>query len=139
VITIASPFRGLRAHPLILWAASSVRRRILARDEGSVRPECYSGQCHCEFADAVRKSLPASLPRTAIYTKSDAIVDWRFCMSGDPRTDIEVSGSHIGAVFSSEVYRHVAERLAASSRSLKRTPGSKKKTAGKGAGLRTFG
>lgn len=116
VITMASPFRGVRAHPLILQAAAFVRRRVHGRtDRGAVPVECYSGFCRCDAVSVLRGAFPSSVHQTAIYTKRDGVVDWNFCVSGDPETDIEVSGSHVGLVFNSTVYRHIAERLAAAS------------------------
>jgi len=50
--------------------------------------------------------------QTAIYTKSDGIVDWRACVTGDPQIDCEVQGTHVGLVFNPAVYRVLAARLA---------------------------
>lgn len=116
VITMASPFRGVRAHPLILQAAAFFRRRIHGRTEGPKVPvECYSGFCRCETVDSLRQPFPTSVRHTAIYTKNDGVVDWNYCMTGNADADIEVSGSHAGLVFNPRVYRHIAERLAATS------------------------
>jgi hypothetical protein len=49
---------------------------------------------------------------TAIYTKDDGLVDWRYCMTRNPEVDFEVSGTHIGLAFNSSVYALIAERLA---------------------------
>lgn len=116
VITMASPFRGVRAHPLILQAAAFFRRRIHGRTEGPRVPaECYSGFCRCETVDALRQPFPDSVHQTAIYTKNDGVVDWNYCLTGNAAADIEVSGTHVGLVFNPRVYRHIAERLAAAS------------------------
>jgi triacylglycerol lipase len=113
VITMASPFRGIRAHPLIVEASALVRGRIMARRSGpSVAESCYTGRCSCHFIESLRREFPASVPQTAIYTKSDGVVDWRACINQDPDTDIEVPGTHSGLVFNPQVYKHIAERLA---------------------------
>lgn len=112
VITMASPFRGVRAHPLILGASSLVRGRIIARRNDVVMEECYTGRCSCHFLESLRNQPSLSVPQTAIYTKSDGVVDWRVCVTEDPDTDIEVPGTHVGLVFNPQVYRHIAERLA---------------------------
>jgi hypothetical protein len=52
--------------------------------------------------------------QTAIYTRSDGIVDWRYCVTGDPEIDCEVSGTHVGLVFNPAVYRILAGRFARS-------------------------
>ena len=112
VIAMASPFRGVRAHPLIVRTAALVRRRVLARSQNpSAPPECYSGFCTCDALNALRQPYPAAVAQVAIYTKSDGVVDWRLCINGEPENDIEVSGTHVGLVFNSRVYGHIADRL----------------------------
>ncbi len=110
VTTMASPFRAVRAHPMVLGAAMMVRRRILS--DPDVQSECYSGLCSCDFFDSLRRPLLKSIVEAAIYTKSDGVVDWRCCVNGNPETDIEVRGTHVGLVFNPQVYRHVAGVLA---------------------------
>ena len=113
VITMASPFRGVRVHPLILEATALVRGRIMARrSDPSILQDCYTGHCSCDFLNSLRRPVPPSVSHVAIYTKSDGVVDWRRCMNEDSDTDIEVSSTHVGLVFNPQVYRHIAERLA---------------------------
>lgn len=113
VITMASPFRAVRAHPFVLQLAALVRWRIRARRNGPpVLPQCYSGYCTCDFLNALRQPFPESVPQVAIYTRGDGVVDWRCCINDDPTTNIEVPGTHVGLVFNPQVYRHVAVRLA---------------------------
>jgi len=50
--------------------------------------------------------------QTAIYTREDGIVDWRYCRTGDRRVDIEVSGTHLGLIVNPKTYLHIAQRLA---------------------------
>lgn len=110
IISMAAPFRAVRAHPMVLGAAMIVRRRILS--ERDIQSDCYSGVCSCDFLESLRQPLPESIVQAAIYTKADGIVDWRCCINDDPETDIEVSGTHVGLVFNAQVYRHVANVLA---------------------------
>jgi triacylglycerol lipase len=49
---------------------------------------------------------------TAIYTRQDGIVDWRYCMTNNAEVDFEVPGTHIGMAFNPAAYSIVAERLA---------------------------
>jgi len=113
VITLASPFRGTVAHPFILSAAEEVRKRILQENGPKVLPTCYTGHCTCEFVDALRHELPSSVMETAVYTRSDGIVDWRYCKTEDPALDFEVPGTHLGLVFNSAAYSIIATRLKA--------------------------
>ena len=110
VISMAAPFRAVRAHPMVLGAAMIVRRRILL--DRDIQSDCYSGICSCDFLESLRQPLPDSIVQAAIYTKADGVVDWRCCINDDPETDIEVSGTHVGLVFNAQVYRHVANVLA---------------------------
>ena len=50
--------------------------------------------------------------QTAIYTRHDGMVDWRFCMTKNPDIDFEVTGTHVGMAFNPIAYRIIAERLA---------------------------
>ena len=108
VLTLASPFRGIRAHSYVLWLGRRVRNRVQSENA----PQCFTGFCHCPSVTALQKTLPVSVPGYAIYTKADGIVDWRTCIHDDPLYNAEVSGTHIGLVFNQQVYRLIAEWLA---------------------------
>lgn len=114
VITLAAPFRGTIAHHSILRAAESVRRQILQEHGAGVLPQCYTARCTCDFVNYLRSEIPACVRQTAIYTRDDGIVDWRYCTTGDQDTDFEVPGTHIGLAFNPSVYQLIAERLAQS-------------------------
>lgn len=110
VITLGSPFRGIRSHPLVLAAGERVRARI-RRQNGHLQPDCYTGYCGCDAVVAVQRGLPEGVLQSAVYTKSDGIVDWRVCVTDDPATNFEVSGTHVGLVFNASVYGLIAKRL----------------------------
>ncbi|HEY6330376.1 MAG TPA: alpha/beta fold hydrolase [Blastocatellia bacterium] len=113
VITLGSPFRGIRSHPMVLQAANLVRARIAANRKPGSHADCYTGFCECSAVGSLAKPFPDSVAQTAIYTKQDGIVDWRFCINDDPNTDCEVIGTHVGLVFNAYVYELIAKRLAA--------------------------
>jgi len=112
VITLGAPIRGLAAHPAVLRTAQLVRQGILERHSSGVLPDCYTAQCTCNFIESLIGKFPKSVRQTAMYSKSDGIMDWHVCRTGDPDVDVEVSSTHIGMVFSPLAYRMVAERLA---------------------------
>jgi triacylglycerol lipase len=114
VTTLASPFRGTVLHHAVLRAAEAVRRRILEEHGRDVLPACYTARCTCDFLTHLRCEVPASVLETAIYTRDDGIVDWRYCRTENPEVDFEVHGTHIGLVFNASVYTIVANRLAES-------------------------
>ncbi len=117
VITLGSPFRGAVAHGNVLRAAEAVRKRIKKEHGPNVLPACYTGHCTCNFIESLRRELPLSVSSTAIYTKTDGVVDWRYCITGDPEVDYEVPGTHMGLAFNATAYSKIAERLAKARRS----------------------
>ena len=120
VITLASPFRGTVAHRTVLQAAEAVRKHILKEHGSGVLPTCYTSRCTCNFIDSLRRSVPDSVLETAIYTRNDGIVDWRYCLTGNIDSDFEVPGTHIGLSFNASAYTIIANRLA-EARSRKQT------------------
>jgi pimeloyl-ACP methyl ester carboxylesterase len=112
VITLAAPFRGTATSRTILHVAEGIRQRILKEHGQGVLPDCYTGRCTCNFVDSLKRNIPDSMFETAIYTRDDGIVDWRYCMTRNPEVDFEVPGTHIGMAFNPSVYSIVAERLA---------------------------
>jgi triacylglycerol lipase len=111
VITLGAPFRGTVAHSSILRAAEMVRRRILAKHGTGVLPACYTGHCTCDFLDSLRRTMPASVLETAVYTEGDGVVDWHYCRTDRPESDFSVSGTHIGLAFNPSAYSIIADRL----------------------------
>ena len=123
VISLASPFRDIRVHPMILAAAGFVRGRIVReRGNSHVKRGCFTGACTCEFADSLRSGVPDPVKRTAIYTKTDGVVDWRSCVEEDSKLNIEVQGTHSGLAFNPQVYRTIGKLLAGSGGKQKRKP-----------------
>ena len=112
VTTLASPFRGTVMSRTVFHAAEAIRLQILQQHGPGVLPDCYTGQCTCNFINSLRREVPDSMVQTAIYTRHDGIVDWRYCMTKNPEVDFEVPGTHVGMAFNPLAYTIVAERLA---------------------------
>lgn len=112
VVTLGSPFRGVRSHPLVLLASDRVRQQV-RRDD---RPDCYTGYCGCPAVTSLEAAFPTSVPQLAVYTKSDGIVDWRVCVNDDPATNVAVAGTHVGLVANPGAYRAIARHLASAAR-----------------------
>lgn len=112
VITLASPIRGTVANQTVLSAAEAVRLRILREHGDGVLPGCYTGRCTCNFVGSLKRNVPGLVRETAIYTRHDGVVNWRYCMTLKKGRDFEVSGTHIGMVFNSAAYAIIADRLA---------------------------
>jgi hypothetical protein len=101
------------AHSRVLKAAEIVRKGIQVKHGKGVLPDCYTGRCTCQFLDSLRRDLPPDVAETAIYTRTDGVVDWRYCITENPAVNFEVPGTHIGLAFNPAVYDIIARRLAA--------------------------
>jgi triacylglycerol lipase len=115
VITMGSPFRGVRAHPLVLSAANFVRSNIIRdrRLRKEVTSSCFTPQCNCVFVRTLRdKEDPEDFVSSAIYSRVDGIVDWRACVEEDEDLNSEVTATHMGMAFNPDVFRTVGELLA---------------------------
>ena len=112
VITLGSPFPGGAVHHSILRETEIVRRFIHNQHGGTVRPECYTERCQCDFMKSLRFGVPDRVPLTAIFTKNDGILDWRSCRTGNRKIDVEVGGTHAGLAFNPRAYSAIAHRLA---------------------------
>ena len=111
VITLASPFRGVRVNPFIGQALAYVRSRISRRLE-CPQDDCFSATCRCAFPMAIQSRFPARIRQTAIFCKRDGIVDWETCLTGNARSDFEVEGTHVGMAWNAATYQIIAKRLA---------------------------
>jgi len=112
VITLGSPIRGASAHPNVHRMAEFIRGTIQRKHGKDVLPACYTGHCGCDFVDCLVGEFPDEVGLTSIYTRTDAIVDWKYCLTGDPSVDVEAPGTHLGLVLNPSVYTIVAKRLA---------------------------
>jgi pimeloyl-ACP methyl ester carboxylesterase len=119
VITMGSPFRSVRAHPLILSAANFVRSNIVRerKHRRQVTQSCFTPECTCGFVTTLKDDNAwlngnAGMRRSAIFSKCDGVVDWRSCIEDDETYNREVTATHIGMAFNPDVYRTVANLLA---------------------------
>lgn len=111
VITMGSPFRGVKSHPFLLEIAEKIRRRIFVEHDEKHPPYCYTGYCDCVAVASMQKVLPDTIKKTAIYSKTDGVVHWENCIYRDERKNFEVASTHIGMAFNYQVYKLIAERL----------------------------
>ncbi|HUR42114.1 MAG TPA: alpha/beta hydrolase [Verrucomicrobiae bacterium] len=99
VITLGSPING---HP----QSNNVDRIYRWANRGRAQPVDWEGH--------QRRRVAPAVPCTAIYSKSDGIVDWRCSLEEiAPNTEnVEVRGSHCGLGVNPQVVRIIADRLA---------------------------
>lgn len=108
VVTLGSPLcpdpRGA-SHPLVAALAHLLLRErgrtISLREARALERECFSAP------------FPSGTRMTCIYTREDAVADWRSCIEPTGVAEaIEVSGSHTGLAWNARVYRHLGRVLA---------------------------
>jgi hypothetical protein len=103
----------LAVSPAVLRTVRSVARLGDFGLRGLFSTECRDGACCSEFRSLLKQPLAGDAPALAVYSRSDAIVDWRACL--DPHAEcVEVDGSHCGMAVNADVYRELERLLALS-------------------------
>lgn len=111
VITLGAPLRAVEnsSNSLVLAAARLIA--LLRRmDDG-----CLSESCSCGMT-LLAERHPGEVPTTVLYSRTDGVVHWESCIdrSGSRSAEnVEVMASHVGMGLNADVYRVVADRLAA--------------------------
>ncbi len=78
---------------------------------GVISEDCVTGECATRIAAELEGPFPAGVAYTSVYSRSDAIIDWRTCL--DPAAElVEVESTHTGMGTHPDVARIVANRLA---------------------------
>jgi len=119
IVTMASP----NVDPFAASESTLKQAGLLVRlgrwgVRGVIDDDCLAGACADHTRAEIRKPIPAGLFSTSIYTKDDAVVDWRACL--DPSAKhVEVTGSHTGMAASPAVYRAVRSELGPSLKGLR--------------------
>jgi triacylglycerol lipase len=113
VVTLGSPIRAVEdsSNPLVVAAA-----RMIAILRG-MKDGCLTSACRCGMALVERPA--GEVPTTVVYSRTDGVVHWQSCIdrSGNAAVEnVEVMASHVGMGLNADVYRVLAERLAAAPR-----------------------
>jgi len=73
---------------------------------GLFSSDCRDGSCCAEYYDLLRAPLAPATAALSVYSRSDAIVDWRACLDPHARC-VEIDGSHCGMSVNARVYREL--------------------------------
>ena len=111
IVTMGSPMLAPGAHHLLLTTSVDVLVRLSrAGVPGLMSEECVAGSCARESFDESREPMPAGVSFTAVYSKRDAIVDWRACVDPEAHA-VEVTSSHVGMALDPRVIDVVTDAL----------------------------
>jgi triacylglycerol lipase len=72
--------------------------------------ECRDGDCCSEFREQLGAPLDPAINALSVYSRSDAIVDWRTCIDTHAPS-VEVDSSHCGMSVHPGVYRELEQLL----------------------------
>jgi triacylglycerol lipase len=111
IVTLGSPtVRQLSAHPFVLAQVLLVGALGTGKVPGMFRVSCLRGGCCERFRADLANDFPGDVSFTALYSKTDGVVDWRACL--DPAAEqIEVRASHLGMGLNAEVYAELGNAL----------------------------
>ena len=102
----------LAVSPSVLRTVRSVARLGDLGLRGVFSTSCSDGDCCAEFHSLLRAPLTPDVVALSVYSRSDAIVDWRACL--DPHAEgVEVDSSHCGMSVHPGVYGVIERVLAA--------------------------
>ena len=111
IVTLGSPtVSQLRAHPFVLAQVLVVGTLGSGRVPGMFRMSCLRGTCCAQFRTDLAAEFPPEVGFTALYSRTDGIVDWHACLDNDA-VQVEVHASHIGMGANAEVYAEVGHAL----------------------------
>jgi pimeloyl-ACP methyl ester carboxylesterase len=110
IVMLGSPVLDpLAVSPGVMRTVRSVARLGDLGMPGVFSSECRAGDCCTDYYALLRAPLTQDMVALMIYSRSDAIVDWRACL--DPSaTCIEIDGSHCGMAVNARVYEEL-ERI----------------------------
>ncbi len=111
LVMLGSPVRDILAvSPRVLRTVRSVARLGDLGLPGLFSTDCREGRCCSDYNALLRTPLDASMIALAVYSRSDAIVDWRACLDPSAKC-VEVDGSHCGMAVNVRVYRELERAL----------------------------
>jgi triacylglycerol lipase len=113
IVTLGAPTVSMLAvNPLVLLQVGLVGALGTGHVPGFFSMSCLRGTCCESFRSDMTGPFPDEVHYTALYSRSDGIVDWRACL--DPGADdlIEIRASHCGMALNRTAYEHLARALA---------------------------
>lgn len=112
VVCLGSPLTDpLAVHPVVRAQVGAVALLGTLGLRGLFSYTCQFGSCCNQARADATAPWPRDVAFTAVYSRSDGIVDWRSCLDPHAR-HVEVRSSHMGMSVNPAVFEVVAEALA---------------------------
>jgi pimeloyl-ACP methyl ester carboxylesterase len=112
VVTLGSPaLDELAVHPLVRLNLRVVASLGRLGVPGLLSASCLDGDCCAATRKLSTGGFPPEVAWTALYSRSDGIVDWRACLAPEAHL-VEVDASHLGMGVNAGSYRAIAAALA---------------------------
>jgi hypothetical protein len=122
IVTLGSPtVNQLSVHPVVLAQNAMVGALGSGRLPGMFTWRCLRGTCCAAFNEALHEDVPAEVGYTALYSRTDGVVDWRACLDPSARELVEVRATHLGMALNAQVYAEIGHALARFGASAART------------------
>jgi pimeloyl-ACP methyl ester carboxylesterase len=113
VVTLAAPYRDpLAIHPILLAQGVALGLAGTAGVRGLVRLSCGVGTCCARFRADLAAPAAAGVRYVSVYSRRDAVVDWRACVDASCEA-IEVDSGHCGMAADPIALARVVDRLRA--------------------------
>jgi triacylglycerol lipase len=111
LVTLGSPVRdSLAVSAPVLRTVRWMARLGDLGLPGVFSTRCGEGECCEDFRAQLTAPLAGWIDAVAVYSRSDAIVDWRACL--DPHAEaVEIDSSHCGMSVHPGVYRMLSRTL----------------------------
>jgi len=111
VVMLGSPVLDpLAVSPGVMRTIRSMARLGDLGVPGVFSSECRDGPCCTEYYGLLRAPLTGGMVALMVYSRTDAIVDWRACLDPSARC-IEIDGSHCGMAVNPRVYEELERVL----------------------------
>ncbi len=102
----------LSIHPVVRLQIEALATLGQLGVPGLFSRACMEGNCCLSFWDDLQADMPRGVGHVAVYSRTDGIVSWRACQAPGAEL-VEVESSHCGMAVHGDVYRVVADSLAA--------------------------
>jgi len=111
VVSLCAPLTGTLSVAPHVRAQLELLFRLHRRGLRSViAADCVNGACADQVIAEFQRPFAEDVPYASVYSKKDAIIDWRTCL--DPAAElVEVDASHTGMATDLVVQQIVVERL----------------------------